>query len=137
MGVGMPACILLQQFGQHIYNAFGHVPYWVGSSVTSKSDWRDVDVRVLIPDDEYERAGYGDPKVYPRGTHENWKWCSTILAWSCFGRHLTGLPIDFQVQPLGWANEHEKGNRGALLDLAMLAEISEAFRRGRASAKEE
>lgn len=131
MGVGMPQCILLQQFGQHIYNAFGHVPYWVGSSVTEKSGWRDVDVRVLIPDAEYEQSGYGDPKTFPHGSHENAKWVSTVLAWSCFGKHLTGLPIDFQVQPAEWANANEPGGRGALLDLVFVTEVSKAFERGR------
>lgn len=137
MGVGMPQCILLQQFGRHVYNAFGHVPYQVGSSLLQKDGWRDVDVRLLIPDEEYRAAGYGDPELYPHGTHENAKWVSTVLAWSSFGRQLTGLPIDFQVQPVKWANEHEPGNRGALLDLVYITEINKAFERGRAAPKED
>jgi hypothetical protein len=135
MGVGMPHCLMLHQFGQHLYNAFGKVAYWVGSSLGEKTDWRDVDVRVLIPDEEYRALGYGDPEKYPHGSHENAKWVSTVLAWSYFGRHLTGLPIDFQIQPLNWANEHESGNRGALLDLALVTEISKAYYRGREEPK--
>lgn len=131
MPVGMPQSILLQQFGQHLFHAFGHVPYWVGSSLREKN-WRDVDVRILIPAIEYASLGYGDPDKYPRGCHENKKWVSTVLAWSCFGKQLTGLPIDFQIQPHEWANEHESGNRGALLDLVVLTENTSAFDRGRA-----
>ncbi len=102
MGVGMPQCILLQQFGQHLLNAFGEVPYWVGSSVTDKDGWRDVDVRILLDDDRYRTEGYGDPSKYPVGSHDNMKWVSMILAWSYFGRHLTGLLIDFQSLPAKW-----------------------------------
>jgi hypothetical protein len=131
MGVGMPQCILLQQFGRHILQAFGEVPYWVGSSMTDKSGWRDVDVRLLLPDDRFLAEGYGHPAVYPQGIHENGKWVSTVLAWSCFGHHLTGLPIDFQIQPVTWANKNETGNRGALIDLVFITAVSEAFYRGK------
>lgn len=130
MGVGMPQCILLQQFGQHILNAFGEVPYWVGSSLTDKGGWRDVDVRLLLADERFNSEGWGDPFKYPFGSQENAKWVSTILAWSCFGRHLTSLPIDFQIQPATWANENEKGNRGAIIDLVFLTAVSKAFYRG-------
>ena len=110
----MPQSLLLQDFGEHIYRAFGHVSYWVGSSLTQKDGWRDVDVRLLLPDEEYDRMGFGDPD-YP---HRNKRWVSTILAWSSFGRQLTGLPIDFQIQPSKYANaKFPSQSRGALLRL--------------------
>jgi hypothetical protein len=130
MAVGMPFCLLLQQFGQHVHDAFGHTAYWVGSSMgNEKTAWRDVDVRLLIEDEEYERMGFGDPKAYPNNTHSNGRWVSTVLAWSCFGKHLTGLPIDFQIQPLTWANANENGPRGALFDLARACRDSELWDR--------
>lgn len=135
MGVGMPQCILLQQFGQHILSAFGEVPYWVGSSLTDKGGWRDVDIRLLLPDDRFAADGYGDPKTYPTFVHQNAKWVSTILAWSSFGRQLTGLPIDFQIQPRDWANAHEPGYRSALIDLVAMIEIVKAYERGRSAAE--
>lgn len=111
MGVGMPFCLLLQQFGDHVYRAFGNVAYHVGSSLTQKDGWRDVDVRLIIPDDEYERMGLGDPER----THDNKRWVSLVLAWSAFGKSLTGLPIDFQIQQRTYANsEKNKGPRSAL-----------------------
>lgn len=110
MGVGMPQGLLLQEFGEHIFAAFGHVAYHVGSSLEQKDGWRDVDVRLMLPDEEYEARGFGDPER----PQWNKRWVSTILAWSAFGRHLTGLPIDFQIQQQTQANAKERGNRSAL-----------------------
>lgn len=109
MGVGMPQNLLLQQFGEHVHRAFGHVAYWVGSSMQKKEGWRDVDVRLMLPHEEYV-ARFGDPKR----PSENKAWVSTILAWSVFGRQLTGLPIDFQIQSTEAANAEFDGPRGAL-----------------------
>jgi len=116
MGVGMPQGILLQQFGEHVRRAFGHICYHVGSSLEEKSGWRDVDVRLILPDAEYEAMGFGDPRYQQR----NKRWVSTILAWSSFGNALTGLPIDFQIQQQTYANETETGRRGALIAICEL-----------------
>jgi hypothetical protein len=110
MGVGMPYSLLLQEFGEHVFRAFGHVCYHVGSSLREKTGWRDVDVRLILPDAEYERMGLGDPRFQ----HENKRWVSLVLAWSSFGKTITGLPIDFQIQQQTLANETEKGNRSAM-----------------------
>lgn len=121
MGVGMPFILRLQEYGEHIRHAFGHVPYHVGSSLTDKSGWRDVDVRLILPDDEYAAAGYGEPDR----EHHSPKWVSTILAWSAFGQQLTGLPIDFQIQQRSYANEKFKANRSALLSVSKMTELME------------
>lgn len=94
MGVGMPQGLLLNEFGSHVFNVFGHVCYHVGSSLANKDGWRDVDVRLILDDAEWDRLGYGEP----RDVHNNAKWRSTVLVWSGYGRLLTGLPIDFQPQ---------------------------------------
>jgi hypothetical protein len=44
MGVGQPGSHLLKLFGMHVRQGFGHVAYQVGSSLTEKRGWRDVDV---------------------------------------------------------------------------------------------
>lgn len=116
MGVGMPQEILLREFGEHVQAAFGEMAYHVGSSLRQKDGWRDVDVRVLLPDDRYESEGYGHPE---RPQHSR-KWVAVTLAWSSFGRALTGLPIDFQVQQRTYANEKFDGNRSALFELHTL-----------------
>lgn len=109
----MPADILLKEFGEYVRAAFGEMAYHVGSSLRTKDGWRDVDVRVLLSDEEYEQQGFGDPE---RPQH-NAKWVATTLAWSAFGRALTGLPIDFQVQQRSWANDKTDGGRSALCRL--------------------
>jgi hypothetical protein len=101
MGVGMPAALRLDEFGSHVWAAFGHPPYHVGSSLTEKAGWRDVDVRLILPDAEYAALGLGDPRY----THRSAKWVSLVLAYSALGREMTGLPIDFQIQEMTRANE--------------------------------
>lgn len=114
----MPQEILLRVFGRYVYAAFGEMPYHVGSSLRQKDGWRDVDVRVMLEDAEWDRLGLGDP----RNPQTNAKWTAITLAWSAFGRQFTGLPIDFQLQRRTEANEEfsrEKGGaRSALFVLA-------------------
>lgn len=110
MGVGMPQQLLLDEFGSQVWAAFGECPYHVGSSLTQKSGWRDVDVRLILSDEAYEALGLGDPAQ----THRNAKWVSLSLAFSALGKAVTGLPIDFQVQQQTYANATYKGLRSAL-----------------------
>lgn len=110
MSVGFPACLKLQEFGSHVWSAFGEVPYHVGSSLLEKKDWRDVDVRLLLDDGVYASMGFGDPT----DQHQNGKWVALCLAFSALGKEMTGLPIDFQIQQRTWANETFDGLRSAL-----------------------
>ena len=107
----MPAGIWLQKFGVIIHDYFGHVPYHVGSSLERK-DWRDVDVRLILPDDEFD-AMFGRIK-----NTANTKLAAITLAFSALGKEMTGLPIDFQIQPQTWANEHYPEMRSALIEVA-------------------
>ncbi len=102
MSVGMPAALYLDEFGAHVAAAFGgELPYHVGSSLKQKRDWRDVDVRLILDDEEYARLGLGDPEH----THQNAKWVALTLAFTALGRQMTGLPIDFQIQQRTYANK--------------------------------
>jgi len=100
MSVGMPQTLLLHEFGSQVWAAFGSIPYHVGSSLRKKRGWRDVDVRLILDDDAYRTLRLGDPD-YP---HNNLRWVSFCLAYSTLGKHMTGLPIDFQIQQQTWAN---------------------------------
>ena len=75
-------------------------------------------MRLILPDDEYAAMGLGDP-AYP---HQNGKWVALCLAFSLLGKHMTGLPIDFQIQSESLANEQYKGSRSSLgrIDLRIL-----------------
>lgn len=120
MGVGRQDGWQLSVFGAHISQAFGHTPYQVGSSLTQKGGWRDVDVRLILPDDEYEEF-FGDPFTKQHNGPRLMMW---DLAWTMLGRELTKLPIDFQFQQQTLANEEHSGVRSALIitssDLRML-----------------
>jgi hypothetical protein len=108
----MPAGIWLTKFGVIVRDYFGHVPYHVGSSLTSK-DWRDVDVRLILPDEEFE-ARFGAN----RSSETNPKLAAITLAFAALGEQMTGLPIDFQIQPQGWANEKYPNMRSALIEVS-------------------
>jgi hypothetical protein len=108
VGTGMPASLWLDEFGLLVYHAFGEYPYLVGSALEGKT-WRDVDVRVILGDEEWERMEFGKPD------ERNPKWVSLCLAYATLGQKMTGLPIDFQIQQQSYANEHNKGcGRSAL-----------------------
>lgn len=73
--------------------AFDSPPYLVGS-VTQTPDYRDVDLRVILGDDEFD--GMFDGKVL--------LWSLLCQAIGQYLRHVTGLPIDFQIQRMSQAN---------------------------------
>jgi hypothetical protein len=108
-GIGMPATLHLNAFGREISEAFGHLPYLVGSSAVGK-EWRDVDVRLMLPDDEFDTL-FPD---HMRPSRCDGKWSLLCAAISELGRIRTGLPIDFQIQRTTDANEQYDGIRHAL-----------------------
>lgn len=112
MSVGMPAGIWLTKFGVIVRDYFGHVPYHVGSSLDRK-DWRDVDVRLILPDGEFTTL-FGKNQ----SAETNPKLAAITLAFATLGAQMTGLPIDFQIQPQSWANEHYGGARSALFEIS-------------------
>lgn len=116
MSTGMPAGVWLQKFGVILRDYFGHVAYHVGSSLESK-DWRDVDVRVILPDDEFEEM-FGRVKNV-----SNKRLAAITLAFSALGKEMTGLPIDFQIQPRSYANNFFKGPRSALIEVDMAPRV--------------
>ena len=121
MSVGFPASIKLYTvFGSFLSAAFDVTcAYHVGSSLMKKG-WRDVDVVVLLEDDDFE-------KQFGSRTPEGAKWEAFCAAFSALGHDLTGLPIDFKVQPREWANEkfpHDKEHPDENLRSAMLGAIS-------------
>ena len=109
VGVGMPEGLFLDEFGSQVMSLFGYPPYLVGSALVSKR-WRDVDVRLILPDEEYDAWGFGDPDYQ----HTVARWVSLCMAYSELGKKITGLPIDFQIQQQTNANKKYNGPRSAL-----------------------
>ena len=100
VGVGMPAHMLLNAWGVLVEDALGAQAYLVGSATRSKV-WRDVDVRVMLTDDEWQ---HWLPGVPPEGGFVWPRWAALSMAFSAWGQAATGLPIDFQLQHLAHAN---------------------------------
>ena len=105
-----PALLLLDQASIIIARAFGCVPYLVGSSLHTR-DYRDVDVRVMVDDEQYERLFPGiTTGAVGRGTcHPMWSLLNSAISAQLAA--MTGLPIDFQVQRTDDANARYKGPR--------------------------
>jgi len=108
--IGAPACFALEQACQHVRAAFGSFGiYQVGSSL-ERQDWRDVDLRYILPDDEF--AG-----LFPdAGDHweQDPRWLLLTVAISDWLSKHSGLPVDFQFQPQTHANARHKGRRNAI-----------------------
>jgi len=87
--LGPQDIFLLDQWGRQLKEAFGETPYLVGSVARADDHWRDIDVRMLAPN----RLKY-EPTVIDSDLM-----IRTInVAVSLWGRQVTGLPIDFQIQ---------------------------------------
>lgn len=103
--------VLLEDWALHVRRMFGPTgtPFLVGSALTTRA-FRDVDVRVILEEEEWDRLfpGLADADV------RDARWSGFCTAVSIWGQQATGLPIDFQVQPMGKANEQYEGRRHAL-----------------------
>ena len=110
VGPGMPGFLYLEIFGSVVWDVFGTPPYLVGSAANSKQ-WRDVDVRLILDDADYDDLISPSPGC---PEHSNGKWAGLCMAFSALGKEMTGLPVDFQIQRCTQANERFPGVRKAL-----------------------
>jgi hypothetical protein len=93
---------LLDDWGVGLRRMFpAEVAYLVGSALTT-SDYRDVDVRLMLDDDAHKALA----SVVNLADLD--------LSVSLWGQQVTGLPIDFQVQRTTEANAEHKGRRHPL-----------------------
>lgn len=95
-----------------IREAFGHPPYLVGSVVRGGA-YRDVDVRTILSDEEYDRLGFAPPDD-DGASHRDPMWALLNAAISEWLSGLSGLPIDYQIQRMTEANAGHEGYRSAL-----------------------
>ena len=77
--------------------------YLVGSA-ERRDDYRDVDVRMILADDTFDRM-FG---------HSSVLWELFCYGWTGHLRADTALPVDFQVQRMTEANENHDGPRNPL-----------------------
>jgi hypothetical protein len=87
-----------------IREGLGVGTYLVGS-VTEQADYRDVDVRTIVPDEEFDA-------LFENGGEHLWSLiCMTI---GLYLQSLTGLKVDYQIQRMTEANEKFPGSRHPL-----------------------
>ena len=94
-GISPHALLKLHLFGELVEEGWGEFGYLVGSSQRGEA-WRDIDVRVMLPLDEWRRLFH---LAWAEERYQHPGWRAHMLAWSTLGQSLTGLPIDFQVEP--------------------------------------
>lgn len=78
-------------------------PYLVGSA-TERSDYRDVDIRAILPDQQFDR--------WFRGRKDSVRFLNR--GFSVWAQQETGLPVDFQVQRQTEANEQFSKPRNSM-----------------------
>lgn len=88
-----PEFFLLEEWGKTLRHSFGKPPYLVGSCERGV-DFRDVDVVLMLPDDEYAVLMGPEPR----------RIVALNVAISVWGQRATGLPIDFRFQDTTTAN---------------------------------
>ena len=91
------ACLLVTEaFG-------GFTTYLVGSSL-QKDDYRDIDVRTILDDDEFDALFKG----------REFFWSVTCLGIATYLTQVSGLPVDYQSQRRTQANEKFTGVRNPI-----------------------
>ena len=116
--VGAPAIFALSEACRTINEAFGDYGCYLVGSALERADHRDVDVRCIMKDDSFHALFPGlDTHAIETGAavwELDARWVLVNVAIAERLARITGLPIDFQIQPQGWANERHKGPRHPL-----------------------
>lgn len=104
-----PALFRLRLFGDAVKRLIGERPYLVGSVLTRR-DHRDIDVRIMLADETFDRAF---------GADEDWRTNGSLMlanmALSALAKEMSGLEVDCQIQRRSQANADETGQRHPLM----------------------
>jgi hypothetical protein len=102
--IGAPGYYLLNQACRVVVEAFGFHLYLVGSAI-ERRDYRDVDLRLILPDDEFDALFPG----LSSSPHLDARWSLMCTSISLLLSKASGLPVDFQVQRQTEANLDNPG----------------------------
>lgn len=117
--IGAPACFALEQSAKVLRDAFredgetDHIGVYVVGSALERPDWRDVDVRMMMDDASFMRL-FPRASISPATWEFDPRWTLMVVSISKWMSEQTGLPVDFQFQPMSHANERHNGRRHAL-----------------------
>lgn len=110
--VGAPKIFALELACRHIDDAFESYGIYLVGSALERPDWRDVDLRMIMADEEFFKLF---PDAKGNGSWEfDARWLLLTTSISEYLSKLTELPIDFQFQPATHANDQHKGSRHAV-----------------------
>lgn len=111
--LGGPSYFRLEMACQAVTDAFGgpgeYGCFLVGSCLEI-TDWRDVDVRLILSDEVFARLF---PLAGDHWEHDP-RWLLLTTAISAHLSRVTDLPVDFQFQQMTHANKRFSGKRFAL-----------------------
>ncbi len=107
---------LLRRSVEPIDEAFDAVGTVLVGSVLTRSSYRDVDVRLILSDNDFQRLFGAELDQY-HGLATA-LWTSLAVTYSHYLSSVTGLDVDFQIQAMSVANdgsERHTGIRDALI----------------------
>lgn len=114
--IGAPACFALELACQHLNRAFGGFGCYLVGSAMERADWRDVDVRLIMPDAEF-LVLFPDVDLEAYNWEFDPRWLIMTTSISDHLRKVTGLPVDFQFQAAGPANKRHGGKTRSAMGL--------------------
>jgi len=115
--VGVPAIYKLEMAARHILDAYrhygkhGYVGLYLVGSALQRSDWRDLDIVLMLDDVSFFKEF---PGAHPTSFEWHDKWILHCVALSEWLATQVGHLVDFKIQPMDWANERHKGRRHPL-----------------------
>ncbi len=108
--IGAPQMFRLHHACAVLVRAFGVRTYLVGSSL-QRRDFRDVDVRTILDDEDFDRMF---PGVAGHNPERSALWSLVCTSIALYLSESSGLPVDYQIQRQTNANEEHQGPRNAL-----------------------
>lgn len=114
--IGAPAVFALELACLHLHDAFPSYGIYLVGSAIDDPEWRDVDLRMIMADEEFNKLF--PAAQYEKGVGARWesdpRWLVMTVAISQWLTQQSGLPVDFQFQPQTHANDRHKGQRSAV-----------------------
>ena len=114
--IGAPAVFKLELACQHLNRAFGGFGCYLVGSALDRANWRDVDVRLIMPDAEFQ-ALFPDVDLEAHNWEFDPRWLIMTTSITDHLRHVTGLPVDFQFQPQYQSNRRYGSHARSALGL--------------------
>ncbi len=112
--VGAPAIFALELACKHLNKAFGGYGCFLCGSALERADWRDVDVRIILSDDDFAKLFPAVESIEHPSWEKDPRWLIMTTSISNWLREQTKLPVDFQFQPQTFANKRHSKPRSAL-----------------------